>query len=469
VAATAAASTSDAIIAALQHVATDQSAKYNMSIALAFHQPSTSADPLAVAAGFTDSGLGLGTPTRRADPYDKYVWGSTTKMFTAPAVLQLVERGVVGLDDPCAKHIDPILQQLNGTTLASSLGADVASVTIRQLLHMESGVRDYDNANYTAAQFADRAHEFGPVETLGFVEPGLRFPAGSRQSYCSANYVLLGLVLARHYHQQGAAAWSWQAYDQRTVIPDARQSLFPNSTFADAKPCSAWTPVHGFMGHYEGSDLPAQDVWDVSCVGGWTGGNYVGSVSDVARFTYDLYSLGGPVVSAASQALLTNFTAAGGGGFKFYGMGTFSLDWYGHTLLPHPTHPPLCCPRRRCRRRSYSPPAAVLRPLQVHRRRRGLRARGRHVRLPKPDHVLPRARLRAHRRHERRDHVAGAAGGRNVRGVPRRAGSDAGHAAADVHVQRAPPLHRHLQLYFGFCVSTHSVSESLRAESSLEP
>jgi len=342
-----AASTSDAIIAALQQVATEQSAKYNMSIALAFHQPSTSADPLAVAAGFTDSGLGLGTPTRRADPYDKYVWGSTTKMFTAPAVLQLVERGVVGLDDPCAKHIDPILQQLNGTTLASSLGADVASVTIRQLLHMESGVRDYDNDNYTRAQFADRAHEFGPVETLGFVEPGLRFPAGSRQSYCSANYVLLGLVLARHWHdQQGAgAAWSWQAYDQRTVIPSALRALFPNSTFADAKPCSAWTPVHGFMGHYEGSDLPAQDVWDVSCVGGWTGGNYVGSVSDVARYTYDLYSVGGPVVSAASQALLTNFTAAGGGsggghsdgGFKFYGMGTFSLDWsigdgegYGH-------------------------------------------------------------------------------------------------------------------------------------------
>jgi hypothetical protein len=51
------------------------------------------------------------------------------------------------------------------------------------------------------------------------------------------------------------------------VIPDARQSLFPNSTFADAKPCSAWTPVHGFMGHYEGSDLPAQDVWDATPAG----------------------------------------------------------------------------------------------------------------------------------------------------------------------------------------------------------
>ena len=93
------------------------------------------------------------------------------------------------------------------------------------------------------------------------------------------------------------------------------------------------------MGHYEGSDLPAQDVSNVSCVGGWTGGNYVSSVADVARYTYDLYSTGGGIVSAASQALLTNFTtsAGGHGGWKFYGMGTFSLDWaigdgeaYGH-------------------------------------------------------------------------------------------------------------------------------------------
>ena len=175
----------EAILAALTTVAAEQSARYNMSIAMAFHQPTTAADPLVVAAGYTDAGLGMGNnpPTRRALPDDKYVWGSTTKMFTGPAVLQLVERGVVGLDDACSTHIDPILLGLNGTTLASALGPDVAAVTIRQLLHMESGIHDYDGGAYTAAQFANRSREFGPVEVLGYSAPGTRFPPGSEQSY----------------------------------------------------------------------------------------------------------------------------------------------------------------------------------------------------------------------------------------------------------------------------------------------
>jgi hypothetical protein len=81
----------------------------------------------------------------------------------------------------------------------------------------------------------------------------------------------------------------------------------------------------------------------MSCVGGWSAGNYLGAVGDVAKFTYDLYSPGSKVVNAASQGLMTNFTAPQGNhhhphpSFKFYGMGTFSLDWavgdaeaYGH-------------------------------------------------------------------------------------------------------------------------------------------
>ena len=55
-------------------------------------------------------------------------------------------------------------------------------------------------------------------------------------------------------------------------------------------PCNNFTPVHGFMEFYPSASLPQQDVWDVSCLGGWTAGNYLGSVADVARFTYELYN-----------------------------------------------------------------------------------------------------------------------------------------------------------------------------------
>lgn len=323
--------------AVLQQVVTQMHTKYNMSIAAAVQTINTS---FSAAAGYTDSGLGLGTPSRKALPDDLYVWGSTTKMFTAPAVLQLVEQGVVSLTDPISQHIDPILTQLNGSRLADHFGSAIETVQIQHLLHMTSGINDYDGDAFAQAQFANRSKAFGPVEIIGkYVDPKLRFVPGARQSYCSTNYILLGFVLATHYHKEGTS-WSWQAFDQMEVIPAALRKAFGHSKFVNAGGCNKFTPVHGFLESYVGSSIPTQDVWDVSCAGGWTAGNYIGSVADVASFTYDLYNTRDPrIVSAASQAHMINFTTSDPLNFgrKFYGMGTFSLDWsigdgeaYGH-------------------------------------------------------------------------------------------------------------------------------------------
>eukprot|EP00439_Symbiodinium_sp_Y106_P039661 s233_g4.t2 len=309
--------------------------KYDMGLAAAFHSSNLS---FSVASGYTDAGLGLGQKTRLAVPEDLYVWGSTTKMITAPAVLQLVEQGLVKLTDPINLHIDPILLQLNGTRLEDHFGSPIRDVEIQHLLHMTSGIQDYDGEAFSAAQFANRSKAFGPVEILSrFVSPTLQFSPGERQSYCSTNYILLGFVLATHHHRAGTA-WSWQDYDQASVVPTALQKDFTQSLFVKHGPCSQYTPVHGFMGFYPSAQLPKQDVWNVSCLGGWTAGDYVGSVADIARFTYDLYNTKDPkIVTAQSQAHLTNFTAPGMSSFKFYGMGTFNLAWsigdadaYGH-------------------------------------------------------------------------------------------------------------------------------------------
>merc|ERR1712100_125282 len=128
-----------------------------------------------------------------------------------------------------------------------------------------------------------------------------------------------------------------------TVIPEALRKAFPNSKFVTKGTCQEHTPVHGFMESYSTASLPPQDVWNVSCVGGWTAGNYLGSTADVARFTYELYNTkGSSILTAGSQAKLIDFdvaegVSAGSRRRKFYGMGTFSLDWstgdaegYGH-------------------------------------------------------------------------------------------------------------------------------------------
>jgi hypothetical protein len=74
----------EAVRASLQEVATELASKYNMSIALSFYSEashlgfsSTVPGDVAVAAGFTDSGLGMGTPTRAAVPDDLYVCASS--------------------------------------------------------------------------------------------------------------------------------------------------------------------------------------------------------------------------------------------------------------------------------------------------------------------------------------------------------------------------------------------------------
>jgi CubicO group peptidase (beta-lactamase class C family) len=87
------------------------------------------------------------------------------------AVLQLVERGVVKLDDPVTLHVDPLLKRLNGTTLADHFGAEISKVLITHLLHMTSGLGDYDRGSYSADQFASPAHDFSPIEILGKYVP----------------------------------------------------------------------------------------------------------------------------------------------------------------------------------------------------------------------------------------------------------------------------------------------------------
>ena len=72
---------------ALKRVADRMQTKYNMALAAAYVSKDVE---VAVASGFTDEGLAMGSASRKALPNDLYVWGSTTKMcsdrcLTAPA------------------------------------------------------------------------------------------------------------------------------------------------------------------------------------------------------------------------------------------------------------------------------------------------------------------------------------------------------------------------------------------------
>jgi hypothetical protein len=232
----------------------------------------------------------------------------------------------VNLEDKISTHIDPFLQKANGTKLSDHFGPDIDKVQIHHLLHMTSGIHDYDRGNYSQDQFASPTRDFDPIEIIGtYVPPGFDFQPGSKQSYCSTNYILLGMVLANHL---GDTKGEWKSYDQRSVFPASIRADLNKSMFIDKGTCSKYTPVHGIMApsFYDRNATSDTDVWNVSCVGGWTGGNYVGAVGDVAQYTYALYKPESTIVSKARLANMLNFSAPRSHG-KFYGMATFSLDW----------------------------------------------------------------------------------------------------------------------------------------------
>ena len=98
---------------ALQQVA-DEIGREGIGISLSLYS-----DEVQVSAvgGCTDTLPGSGHCGRPTERDDRFVWGSITKMFTAAAVFQLVERGVVGLEDPIALHVDPLLARINDMRL----------------------------------------------------------------------------------------------------------------------------------------------------------------------------------------------------------------------------------------------------------------------------------------------------------------------------------------------------------------
>ena len=73
--------------------------------------------------------------------------GSTAKAFTAVGIMQLVEQGKLALNDTIDQHVDEILMKNNATTLSQIWNNDpkISEVTVYQLLHMKSGMYDYDD------------------------------------------------------------------------------------------------------------------------------------------------------------------------------------------------------------------------------------------------------------------------------------------------------------------------------------
>jgi CubicO group peptidase (beta-lactamase class C family) len=121
-------------------------------------------------------------------PQTMFELASASKPFTATAILMLVDRGRLSLDDDVRKYV-PELPEYRG-----------GPIRIRDLLHQTSGLPDYIEFEHpTAAR--NRTYYVNEDYLVEFArqhdEYPLTFVTGSRYEYSNSNYMLLGLIIAR--------------------------------------------------------------------------------------------------------------------------------------------------------------------------------------------------------------------------------------------------------------------------------
>lgn len=110
----------------------------------------------------------------------RFRFGSMGKMFTAVAVLQLVQAGKISLDAPLGKY------------LTDYPNKEVAAVTIEQLLTHTGGTGNIFSPEYFDRRLETRDHQ-DYVDLFG--ARGVAFPPGSRWDYSNYGMVLLGRVI----------------------------------------------------------------------------------------------------------------------------------------------------------------------------------------------------------------------------------------------------------------------------------
>lgn len=119
---------------------------------------------------------------RRVGIRDQFAIASVTKTIVATQVMQLVEAGELGLDDPAADH------------LPADLDFDSNGATVRHLLSHYSGIPDWFDDAFKKELATEPGRSWRVTEVLATVDDR-RTPAGEIFEYADTNYNLLGLII----------------------------------------------------------------------------------------------------------------------------------------------------------------------------------------------------------------------------------------------------------------------------------
>lgn len=153
-------------------------------------------------------GFGVADPSGRpVTPQTPFLIASTSKSFTALAIMQLVEAGKVDLDTPVQHHL-PWFRVADAEASAR--------ITVRHLLNQTSGLPTIAGQAYTDRRDTSDSALENEVRALSKVAPTQ--PPGTIYQYCNLNYTILGLIV------QTVAGETYEQYMQEHVLAPLRMT-----------------------------------------------------------------------------------------------------------------------------------------------------------------------------------------------------------------------------------------------------
>ncbi len=231
--------------------------------------------------------------------------GSETKTFTVTAVLELVDQGTVGLDDPIGKYVSGVP---NGD-----------EITLRELAGMRSGLFNYsEDEGFFKALTSDPERPFTPQELLAYsFKHPVMFEPDAKFYYSNTNLILLGLVVEKVTGQKLAD------FIHRNVVEPAglTHTVFP--------PGAQFPTPHaqGYTNQTASGKVENATAWNPSW--GWAAGAMISDLGDLRKWAKVLAT--GELLKPATQAERLEVQPAGNIPDTGYGLGIFKAEgWIGH-------------------------------------------------------------------------------------------------------------------------------------------
>lgn len=140
-----------------------------------------SAGKVLYARGYGMADLNLSVPITPQTVFDI---GSTSKQFTAASILLLAEDGKLSLTDDVRKYL-PELPDYGHV------------ITIDNLLHHTSGLRDYDGLLYLAGHYFEDYTNDDDALSIITAQKALNFQPGTRFSYSNTGFFLMSVIVKR--------------------------------------------------------------------------------------------------------------------------------------------------------------------------------------------------------------------------------------------------------------------------------